>query len=82
VRHQNVTGQFSPHGWNQVCLIFPGWMNRHHQSFDEPSRVTGTEVEVPDCFRSSATVWWRRPGKRCKKSLDRGRQKRDSHFVI
>jgi arsenate reductase len=36
---------------DQVCPVFPGQLNRHHWSFDDPAHATGTEAEQMAVFR-------------------------------
>jgi arsenate reductase len=36
---------------DQDCPIFPGQMNRHHRPFVDLARATGSEEEIPNCFR-------------------------------
>ncbi|MBA3849214.1 MAG: low molecular weight phosphatase family protein [Opitutus sp.] len=36
---------------DQACPLFPGQVNRHHWSFDDPARATGTEEQVLAEFR-------------------------------
>ena len=36
---------------DQACPIFPGQVNRHHWSFDDPAHATGTEEEKLAVFR-------------------------------
>jgi len=36
---------------DQACPIFPGQVNRHHWSFDDPAHATGSKEEIPACFR-------------------------------
>jgi arsenate reductase len=36
---------------DQACPTFPGQLNRHHWSFEDPAHATGTEVEKLAVFR-------------------------------
>ena len=36
---------------DQACPVFPGQMNRHHWSFDDPAHATGSEEEQFAVFR-------------------------------
>jgi arsenate reductase len=36
---------------DQACPLFPGQVNRHHWSFDDPAHATGTEEEQLAVFR-------------------------------
>lgn len=36
---------------DQACPTFPGQLNRHHWSFDDPAHATGTEEEILAEFR-------------------------------
>jgi arsenate reductase len=36
---------------DQACPIFPGQVNRHHWSFDDPAHATGTSDEILAEFR-------------------------------
>lgn len=36
---------------DQACPVFPGQLNRHHWSFDDPAHATGTEDEQMAVFR-------------------------------
>ena len=37
---------------DQACPMFPGQLNRHHWSFDDPAHATGTEDEQVEVFRT------------------------------
>ena len=36
---------------DRMCPVFPGQVNRHHWSFDDPARATGSEAEQMAEFR-------------------------------
>lgn len=36
---------------SQACPVFPGQVNRHHWSFDDPAHAAGTEEEKTGVFR-------------------------------
>lgn len=43
----------------QVCPLFPGEMNRHHWSFDDPAKATGPEADRLAMFRRVRDEIWR-----------------------
>ena len=36
---------------NQVCPVFPGQTNRHHWSFEDPAKASGTDDAILEVFR-------------------------------
>jgi arsenate reductase (thioredoxin) len=38
---------------NEACPVFPGAKNRLHWSFEDPSRVTGSDEERLEAFRAA-----------------------------